>query len=56
MNIAKPFVLDFRFMTQSNCGGGGDGCGNSNSMVCTLEKEEALVILAQKLEGNRHYL
>jgi len=24
--------------------------------VCTLEKEEALVILAEKLEGNRHYL
>jgi len=54
MNIAKPFVLYFRFVTQNNCGG---GCGNSsNSMVCTLEKEEALVILAEKLEGNRHYL
>jgi len=66
MNTAKPFVLYFRFVTQNNwhhsssssgSSTGGDGVGNSsNSMVCTLEKDEALVILAEKLEGYRHYL
>jgi hypothetical protein len=39
--------------TSSSSNGGGD---SSNSMLCTLEKEEALVILAAKPEGYRHYL